>query len=100
MKSSALLSEAKPKVKLAALTNSVVRINWKKGKAQGIAVESQYAGETKWTEIGRDFYSPFIDARHPLEAGKPELRYYRFRYLMHDKYVGIESDIYSITTNP
>lgn len=94
------LDTAKPKLKLIALINSVVRINWKKGKAQGVMVESKRGTEENFTEIGRDQYSPFIDARPPLKHGKPELRFYRLTYLMHDKPVGITSEIYTITTNP
>lgn len=90
----------KPKLKLIALINSVIRINWKKGKAQGVMVESKRGDEENFTEIGRDQYSPFIDARPPLEAGKPELRFYRLTYLDHDKPVGITSEIYTVTTNP
>ncbi|MCD9189549.1 MAG: hypothetical protein LUM44_24285 [Pyrinomonadaceae bacterium] len=90
----------KPKVKLISLINSVIRINWKKGKAQAVLVESKRGEEENFTEIGRDQYSPFIDARPPLEHGKPELRFYRLTYLDHDKPVGMTSEIYSVTTNP
>lgn len=94
------LDTAKPKLKLIALINSVIRINWTKGKAQAVLVESKRGAEENFTEIGRDQYSPFIDARPPLEPGKPELRFYRLTYLDHDKPVGTTSAIYSVTTNP
>lgn len=99
-KTAATLADAQPKAKLLALINSVIRINWKKGKAQGVLVESKRGTEENFTELGRDQYSPFIDARPPLEHGKPELRFYRLTYLDHDKTVGLTSDIYSVTTNP
>lgn len=95
------LSESAPKgLKIQSLPNSVVRIDWRKGKFDGVIVQSQFLGEIKWSEIGRDIYSPFIDTRPPREAGKPEIRRYRLYYMLNDKPVGEPSVILEIVTIP
>lgn len=90
----------KPKAKSKALINSVVRLDWIKGKFHGVFVESQRGGETTWTRLDTDTRSPYIDARPPLEAGKPEERRYRLRYLLNDKLVGEWSDTIIVITKP
>ena len=93
-------AEAFPKAKLKALDNGVVRIQWTKGKFDGVIVRSMRGGEETYTEIGRDNYSPFIDTRPPLETGKPEVRRYQLLYMLEDKPVGKMSPIYEVVTNP
>ena len=44
--------------------------------------------------------SPFIDDRPPLEAGKPEVREYRARYILRDQATGEWSDIVTATFVP
>jgi hypothetical protein len=94
------LTDAMPKGKLISLPNSVVRIDWKKGKFHGVAIYSKRGDETDWTLLDKDNYSPYIDTRPPLEAGKPEIRYYKFVYLYEDKRVGTFSPIYTQVTTP
>lgn len=90
----------KPKAKLFGLTNGVVRIDWVKGKFHGVYIESQRGDETELTRLDFDTRSPYIDARPPLEAGKPEERRYRLRYIFNDEEVGFWSNIFSIITQP
>lgn len=92
--------EGRPKAKLKALENSVVRIGWTKGKFDGVIVRSRRGDEETWTEIGRDNYSPFIDTRPPLEPSKPEVRRYKLLYMLDDEAIGKESPIYEVVTNP
>jgi hypothetical protein len=94
------LNEAKPKGAAESLVNSIVRIDWTKGKFTGVYVESMRGDETVWTRIGFDTRSPFIDARAPLEAGKPEERRYRLLYFLNDERVGVWSDTFSTITMP
>ncbi|MCD9188804.1 MAG: hypothetical protein LUM44_20460 [Pyrinomonadaceae bacterium] len=95
------LREAAPKgLKIQSLSNSVVRIDWRKGKFDGVIVKSQFLGEIQWFEIGRDIYSPFIDTRPPREAGKPEVRRYQLYYMLDDKAVGEPSAILETATKP
>lgn len=95
------LREAAPKgLKIQSLSNSVVRIDWRKGKFDGVIVKSQFLGEIQWFEIGRDIHSPFIDTRPPREAGKPEVRRYRLYYMLNDEAVGEPSAILETATMP
>ena len=98
--SSASLTESKPKCKTKSLVNSVVRIDWTKGKAHGVIVESQRGDETVWTTLDRDTFSPYIDTRPPLVAGKPEERRYRLRYFFNDEPIGEYSLILTAITLP
>lgn len=92
------LNEAKPKGKASALPNNAVRIDWKKGKFDGVIVYSKRGDEAHLTKLERDVNPPFIDTRPPLEAGKPELRQYQLIYFVNDEPVGQASDIMQITT--
>jgi hypothetical protein len=89
-----------PTCTATALPNSEVRLDWVKGSATGVLVESQRAGETEWTSLGTDTVSPFVDSRAPLVAGAPEVRRYRIRYLVNDLPVGNYSAVVSVTTVP
>lgn len=83
-----------------ALPNSEVRLEWVKGTSDGVLVEGQRAGETTWTLLGTDRFSPFLDGRPPLVAGQPEVRRYRMRYLDGDEPVGNYSAVVTVTTVP
>jgi len=49
---------------------------------------------------GLDNYTPYIDDRPPLAAGKPETRQYRARYILRDQATGEWSDIVTATFVP
>lgn len=83
-----------------AQPNSEVRLNWFKGSATGVIIESQRGSETTWTVLGTDTSSPYLDSRDALVAGQPEVRRYRIRYLVGDEAVGNYSAIVSVTTIP
>ncbi len=89
-----------PTFTAVALPNSEVRLDWVKSSSDGVIVESQRAGETTWTNLGTDRFSPFVDGRPPLVDGQPEVRRYRLRYLDGDDPVGNYSAIVSVTTVP
>lgn len=89
-----------PTFDLLALVNSQVQLNWVKATADGVIIESQRAGETDWTVLATDHFSPYIDTRAPLVAGQPEVRRYRIRYLVGDDPVGNYSGTFSVTTIP
>ncbi|HQU84889.1 MAG TPA: hypothetical protein PKY59_17250 [Pyrinomonadaceae bacterium] len=92
--------QAKPKGNASALPNNVVRVDWRKGKFDGVIVYSKRGGETSLSELSRDIKPPFIDTRLPLEAGKPEVRQYQLWYMIDDKPVGKGSDIFTAVTTP
>lgn len=93
-------SGAKPKSQGTAMTGSVNRIDWTKGKFDGVFIESQRGDEIQWTQIGFDMRSPFEDARPPLSAGKPEERRYRLIYFNDNQPIGGWSDIIVVITIP
>jgi hypothetical protein len=97
---SAPAAEARPKVRATALAGGGVRIEFNKARFDGVLVESRRAGETGWQSLGIDNFSPYTDERPPLEAGKPEVREYRLRFVERDEPVGDWSDIVSVTTTP
>jgi hypothetical protein len=89
---------AKPTAKAVALANSEVRIEFVKGRFDGVVIESRRTGENDWSALGTDNYSPYLDSRPPLDTGKPEVREYRLRYLLRDESVGEWSDVISVST--
>jgi hypothetical protein len=95
-----LVALGDPTCTATALPNSEVRLDFVKGDSDGVIVESQRAGETTWTVLGSDRFSPYLDARPPLVAGEPEVRRYRVRYLDGDVPTGMYSAVVSVTTIP
>ena len=93
-------TSAKPKAKAIALPNSEVRIEFVKSGFDGVLIEARRAGESEWTLLGTDNYSPYLDSRAPLTQGRAEVREYRLRYLLKDEPVGDWSDIISASTTP
>ena len=85
--------DTKPTGQAISLPGSVVRIDWIKGKFDGVLIEGQRGDETNWSKLDRDFRSPFEDDRPLLESGKPEERRYRLRYLDNDEPFGEYSDV-------
>jgi hypothetical protein len=91
---------AKPTARATAIPGSEVQVGFNKGDFDGVLVEGRRTGETTWTQLGTDYFSPYSDMRPPLEAGKPETREYRLRYLLRDEPVGEWSDIVAAVTKP
>lgn len=91
---------AKPVFAATALPGSQVRLDWIKGKLDGVRVESRRGAETEWTRLDDDRFSPYADTRPPLQAGQSETRSYRMRYLKKDDPVGSFSDVAMVLTLP
>ena len=97
---SSISPDAKTTITPTSMTGSIVRLDWTKGKFDGVFIESQRSDETEWKEIGFDMRSPFEDVRPPLAAGKPEERRYRMRYFIDNTAVGMWSDVVVVITIP
>lgn len=96
---SAIPPGTKPFGNWTALPNNVIRIDWTKGKFDGVIVEGQRGDETNWTRLDRDTRSPFDDERPNQNTGKPEERRYRLLYFIGDDAIGTYSDvIVAVTT--
>jgi hypothetical protein len=89
--------EIKPTGKAKALAGAEVLITFLKAGHDGVDIESQRAGETEWTHIAFDGFSPYTDTRPLLVAGQPEERRYRLRYRDNDVPVGDYSDVFVVT---
>ncbi len=97
---SAIPADSKPKASGTPLTGSTVRIDWTKGKFDGVFIDSQRGDETAWTRLDFDMRSPYEDTRAPLNPEKPEARRYRLRYFMDNQSVGMWSDVITVITLP
>ena len=97
---SSIPTDAKTSVKATSLTGSIVRLDWIKGKFDGVFIDSQRNDEDAWTRLDFDMRSPFEDTRPPLVAGKPEERRYRLRYFVDNQAVGAWSDVVIVITLP
>lgn len=91
---------AKPTAKASAQPGGDVKIEFSKAGFDGVVVEGRRGGEQAWSRLGTDNFSPYLDTRPSLEAGKPEVREYRLRFLERDEAVGEWSDIISVSTTP
>lgn len=98
--SASLGTEPKPTLKAHSNGPGTVQVDFSKERFDGVVIESRRAGEAGWQPLGLDNYSPYIDDRPPLEAGKPEQREYRARYLLRDQATGDWSDIVTATFIP
>lgn len=92
--------EIKPVFMATAMPGGQVRLDWIKGRLDGVRVESQRGAETDWTRLDDDRYSPYTDTRPPLQPGQAETRSYRLRYLKKDELVGSLSDVAIVRTLP
>jgi hypothetical protein len=91
---------AKPTAKARSIASNTVQIDFSKERFDGVLIESRRTGEADWQTLATDNYSPYVDARPLLQAGKPEVREYRLRYIELDEPVGEWSDIISATARP
>ena len=90
----------KPTAKASAQAGGEVKIEFSKVGFDGVLIEGRRGSETAWGRLGTDNYSPYLDTRPPLEAGRPEVREYRLRFIERDEPVGEWSDIITVTTTP
>ncbi|MBV8858561.1 MAG: hypothetical protein JOZ02_16630 [Acidobacteria bacterium] len=97
---SAPVSTPKPTLKARSNGPGTLQVDFTKERFNGVLVESRRAGEEGWQQLGLVSYSPYLDGRPPLETGKPEVREFRARYILHDQATGEWSDIVTATFVP
>jgi hypothetical protein len=88
----------KPTFKAVALPGHEVRLDWVKGRLDGVTIQGRKPGEAAWTDLGVDHYSPFVDTRKPADPTHPEIREYRMRYLSRDEPTGDWSNVATVST--
>ena len=89
----------KPTVRVEALPNCCTQGTYIKGEFDGALVQSK-RGAGDWETLGVKMRASFTDERPPLNAGQPEIRQYRLRYMDGDTPVGEWSDVVSATLAP
>jgi hypothetical protein len=93
-------ASAKPTAKARGIASNTVQIDFSKERFDGVLIEGRRTGETEWTTLATDNFSPYVDARPLKEDGKPEVREYRLRYIEFDEPLGEWSDVISATARP
>ncbi|MBS4028142.1 MAG: hypothetical protein KGZ58_05820 [Ignavibacteriales bacterium] len=79
--------DAAPIFFITSMTD-MVRLDWVKEDNDGVVIESKRGTEAAWTRLDKDTISPYEDSRANLQAGVPEKRIYRMRYVVDDKEIG------------
>ena len=90
------LDTIKPKQRLS-LAGGKVRVDWTRGKLDGVNVYTRRRGEATWRLLERDNRPPYIDSTPLAQAGTPEVREYQLMGVWRDQEVGVASDVASIT---
>lgn len=92
--------DVKPTGRATAQGNFQALLEWVKGKFDGVDIETQREGEVAWTYLAFDSFSPYLDARPALVAGRPEVRRYRLRYRNKETPAGVWSDVIEVIVGP
>jgi hypothetical protein len=87
----------KPVLKVKALPNYQVQVEFVRGDASGILLESEDDGADTWSEIGKFFGSPAV---FTVNGGAPKALNLRGRLLQKNDPVGDYSDTVQIVTTP
>jgi len=77
-----------------------VEITFNKLNADGVHIYSQRDGDSGWVQLAKENYSPYVDNRPLLAAGKPETRKYKGIFVVADAEIGLESDVVEATARP
>ena len=85
------INNAKPEVE-ATITEGFIILDWKKKKFDGVAIYRKIDAATAFTFLDKDTKSPYEDAIGSTGEGAPQIRTYKFIYLLEDKEVGQASD--------
>ena len=89
--------EVIPAGSVKALPGFRVEVRFVKARFDGVDIESRRRHGTRWVHLAFDSFSPYVDNRPPLTAGRPEQRHYRLRYRDNDVPVGDYSDTLNAT---
>jgi len=76
-----------------AMSGGIPIIGYRKGRMDGILLQSRRSGETEFTFLAVDTQSPYPDTRPNQVAGTPEAREYMAWYMKGDQQVGEPSAV-------
>ncbi len=85
-------STYKPVIKAKVMPGRVV-VDFVKSKLNGVNIYVRLKGQTSWTKLAYDSYSPYEDNRPLALANTPEHREYMAIGVMQDEEVTLQSDI-------
>ena len=86
------IASAKARITGITAMPGEIRIEWIKSIFDGVAVYASYDGQN-FSKLDKDNRSPYDDTRKNKTENVPETRYYKLRFLLNDKEVGLESDV-------
>jgi hypothetical protein len=92
-------TEMKPALKPASMPGSVVEVQFVRGKADGVQIETKTDGSAGWNSEGKFLKSP-ITLNIPDGNGMPHSVQLRARYFIGNDMVGLYSEIYTVVTTP
>ena len=91
--------EAKPVIKLRAMADGTVDVEFVRGQWDGIELEMSRGSDVNaWTRLGNYYRSPAEDDTAETTPNTPEKRRYRARFLKGNKPIGIYSADETIVT--
>jgi hypothetical protein len=92
-------ADMKPAIKPSATPGSNIDVQFTRGQADGILIESKVDNAAGWNTEGRFLKSPFTISI-PDGNGMPHSVQLRARYFIGNDLVGVYSEIYTIITTP
>ena len=84
-----------PKIKGSVMPGHV-RINFVKKRLHGVSIYTRLKGQTTWTKLAYDSYSPFEDTRPLADENVPEHRQYMAIGVIRDEEVTLQSNIIDV----
>ncbi|MEN9574974.1 MAG: hypothetical protein RL514_2829 [Verrucomicrobiota bacterium] len=86
------LGTSKPTLTVEDTQNGQVVIGFNKSISDGVNIYSKRGGETVFTFLARDTFSPYVDNRPNLNGAATERREYQAVYVSDDAEIGLRSD--------
>lgn len=90
----------KPDLGVTDQKNGNASATFSKLQSDGIRLSCRRDNDPDWVKLDRVLFSPYMDTRPLLQAGKPELRRYKAIYMLKDSEVGLYSDEVVISCTP
>ena len=94
------MTQQAPTLNATVKGGGVVEITFNKLNADGVHIYGQRDGDSGWVQLAKENYSPYVDNRPLLAAGKPETRKYKGIFVVADAEIGLESDVVEATARP
>lgn len=90
--------DLQPNPKLKAMPGGIIKVEFVRGKTQGLEVHMRLDGEESWTNMGKFYSSPAELIVPPNAQNQPRAVEIRCRFVLNNSPVGQFSDIDQIST--